>query len=227
MISIGNRIRQAGIRLYCNWKIRPFTNRCNHRIQLCRPQGTIDANGIYPKPFQRQTHGRNRTASKSTLIFLKCHGAQNRFIRMLFCCQNSCLQLIQIGHGFKYNQIAGIAGFNLFPENIVCFLKRKRSGWFQKLPNRANIQSNQGIRPGTGSSGIFNAGFDDFRDRITAVCQFIAIGTKCIGINNIRTSLNIFLMNFLQQFRLFQVQHLGCFSHFQSSCLEHRSHCAI
>ena len=38
---------------------------------------------------------------------------------MFFCRKYRRFTFKQIGHGFKYNQIAGIAGFNLFPENIV------------------------------------------------------------------------------------------------------------
>ena len=63
---------------------------------------------------------------------------------MLLSCKNSRLHLIQITHGFKYNQICTC----LFPCNyllavqLIGFLKRKIAIWLKQLSDWSDIQCN-------------------------------------------------------------------------------------
>ena len=228
VIAAGCRIRQACIWLDNERLVRPLAHLLDERKNFLRSQRTVDAHGGNIQAFQRCRHAGNRCTGKRSAGRLKAHGDPNRQIALLARRENSGFDFVQIGHRLKDYEIRArlLAGTHHLRVNLIRFIKCERAERLHQLTNRADIQRNfcSAVRRFFRNGDICRHQF--FRC-VSRALQFMRIGTKRIGINNIAASVYIAALNAFQNFRMLYTENFRAFAQAQSGSLQHGAHAAV
>ena len=146
---------------------------------------------------------------------------------MFLCSQNSCLELVHVAHCLNQDCIRPILNAKL---HHLCidrdsFLKIEISHRFQKSSGRPQIKRNQSV------SGLPNClvcavegSPDNLAQRKSISPDLQPVCSECVGTDNIRSGIQIILMNLNDRIRMQQIPRLRKFPQPDSCFLEHRAH---
>ena len=143
--KVGYRVGKTGIRLCDNRELCKRTDFFYNGHKLHGTQRAVYSESVCAQSLNDRDHALGRDSRKGTLVFLKGHGHEHRLVGVLLSRKESRLDLVQIGHCFKDDNVRIRAGKNDFLVAVVSLLEFKSSRWLEELTYRPYIKRYQSI----------------------------------------------------------------------------------
>ena len=227
IVFIGIRVGKSRVRLDDQGQVGIARHLRDDRLQLVGTERAVDADSVNTQTAQRQRGGGRRYARKGSAVALKGHGGENRQLGVLLCRENSRFQLKEVGHGLKDDQIRLSARENLLLEVIIRLLKPQRAGRLEQHADGTDIKRDERIGTLSGFFCIADGGGDDLLYRTAAFRELIGVRAEGVGIDNIRTRLDIRAMEGFDQLGSGEVERFGRMLISRAALLNQRAHRSV
>ena len=163
------------------------------------------------------------------MILLKGHSGQNGQIGVLLCRENGGFHIIKIGKSLKHYQIGPciLPCGDHFPVQLIGFVKFQRAQRLQQLSDWSDVQSHQCICPLSGRFCHPDRLLNDLPDTVAGAGQFVAVGLKGVGVDQIAACGNIAAVDVSHHLRRCKTQDFRALPQLEAGCLQLCAHGAV
>ena len=199
------------------------------RQDLGRAQRAVDADGRRPQPGRCHAETFHRAAGKGAAPAFEAHRGHHRQVAVFPGRQNGRLQLIEIGHGLKADQIR--PGRRAGPHDLrkapVGFLKGEGPGRDEQFPQGPHIQRHQGAgAPGT-PSGAGHRSRHGLLHRVPGSGHLALVDAEGVGHQQISAGAGIVPVDGFQRIRHRKSRQLRFLARLQAAKLQLGPHTAV